>query len=350
MANRQREIVLAEPGRFEVGAGEVPELLPGTALVRVRRIGVCGTDIHAFYGRQPFFEYPRILGHELGAEVLAIDADDDGKGGAAVGDLCAVSPYLNDPSSPASQRGRSNCCERLEVMGVHCDGGMRPVIRVPVDKIHVTKSLDCERLALVEMLGIGAHAVARAGLNRGGAGDYVAVIGAGPIGMSVVQFLRAAGVGRLVVVDMAAQRLDFCRETFGVERIEVRDDTDVVASLREIGGGELPTVLFDATGHSGAMMSSFERVAHGGCIVFVGLFQGEVTFDDPNFHCRELTLMSSRNATPDDWRWVIDGLESGSIDTEPWITHRLSLDEVPQRFEKISADPLLRKAMIEVGE
>jgi len=346
MADVQRQIVLAEPGRFAVSDGEVPELLPHTALVQVRRIGVCGTDIHAFYGRQPFFEYPRILGHELGGEVLAIDG-----GTAMVGDLCAVSPYLNDASSPASKRGRSNCCEQLEVMGVHCDGGMRQVIRVPADKLHVSKSLDCERLALVEMLGIGAHAVARAGLNFGGADDYVAVIGAGPIGMSVVQFLRAAGVDRLVVVDMAAHRLDFCREAFGVEHtLQVGGDTDVVAALRDKGDGELPTTLFDVTGHPASMMSSFERVAHGGRIVFVGLFQGEVKFDDPNFHRRELTLMSSRNATPEDWRWVIDKMEDGSVDTEPWITHRLSLDEVPERFEKITSDPLLRKAMIEVGE
>jgi len=346
MAERQRQIVLVEPGRFAVGVGDVPELLPDTALVQVRRIGVCGTDIHAFYGRQPFFEYPRILGHELGGEVLAIDG-----GTAKIGDLCAVNPYLNDAESPASKRGRSNCCEQLQVMGVHCDGGMGSVIRVPAEKVHVSKSLDCERLALVEMLGIGAHAVARAELSRAGANDYVAVIGAGPIGMSVVQFLQAAGVGRVVVVDMAAHRLDFCREAFAVEHtVQVQDGTDAVASLREVGGGELPTVLFDATGHPASMMSSFERVAHGGRIVFVGLFQGEVKFDDPNFHRRELTLMSSRNATPDDWRRVVDGLESGVVDTAPWITHRLPLDEVPGCFQQITTDPLLRKAMIEVGE
>lgn len=280
--------------------------------------------------------------------MLAVDG---GEGSVAAGDLCAVSPYLNEANSSASQHGKSNCCEQLQVMGVHCDGGMRPVIRVPVGKIYVSSTLDCERLALVEMLGIGAHAVTRAGLNLGGSEEYVAVIGAGPIGMSVVQFLQAAGVGRLVVIDRAAHRLEFCRQAFGVEHtIEVNDDSDVVDLLSRVGDGELPTALFDATGHPGSMMSSFERVAHGGRIIFVGLFQGEVKFDDPNFHRRELTLMSSRNATPEDWRWVIAGLEDGSVDTEPWITHRLTLDEVPERFEEITADPLLRKAMIEMGD
>ncbi len=354
----QRQIVLQEPGRLAVVEGVVPELEPGTALVRVRRIGVCGTDIHAFHGRQPFFEYPRILGHELGGEVLAVD----GGGGPKkikVGDRCAVSPYLNDNDSPASRRGRSNCCEQLQVIGVHCDGGMRPVIRVPLDKIYPSATLDCECLALVEMLGIGAHAVARAGLvpavsgggvNPGG-GEYVAVIGAGPIGMSVVQFLQAAGVGRVVVVDRVAHRLDFCRRAFGVEHtIHVDGDSDVAALLRESGGGELPNVLFDVTGNPGSMMGSFESAAHGGRIVFVGLFQGLVTFDDANFHRRELTLMSSRNATPDDWRSVISGLEDGSIATGPWITHRMVLEEVPKRFAKIVSDLTLRKAMIEVGD
>lgn len=154
-----------------------------------------------------------------------------------------------------------------------------------------------------------------------------------------------------MVVDRAAHRLDFCRTAFGVKHtIEVDDDSDLVALLGGVGEGELPTTLFDATGHPGSMMSSFEHVAHGAQIVFVGLFQGQVKFDDPNFHRRELTLMSSRNATPEDWRWVIAGLEEGSVDTGPWITHRMTLDEVPACFSEIAADPLLRKAMIELSE
>ena len=338
----QTQIILAEPGRFEATLGTVPMAGSGEASVRIRHIGVCGTDIHAFHGRQPFFEYPRILGHELGGEVLSVPEGSD----LQVGDIVAVEPYLNDATSPASRSGKTNCCERLQVLGVHCDGGMRPVIAVPVEKLHRSETLTTEQLALVEMLCIGRHAVDRA---RVGAGEFALVIGAGPIGMSVIQFLQTR-TDRVAVADVSEHRLAFCREGLGVDLTLLSGGPNPVESaLRELSGcGELPTVIFDATGNSGSMMGTFDLVAHGGRIVFVGLFQGEVTFNDPNFHRRELTLMSSRNATASDFREVISAIESGSVDTGPWITHRIELGEVPQRFGPTVGAPDLRKAVISV--
>ena len=127
-----KSIQLETPGRFKV----IDELKPirklGEALVRIHRIGVCGTDIHAFHGRQPFFDYPRILGHELGAEIIEID--DNGLG-LKPGDKCSIEPYFNNKCSSASRMGKSNCCEDLKVLGVHIDGGMRPYITVPIEKL-----------------------------------------------------------------------------------------------------------------------------------------------------------------------------------------------------------------------
>lgn len=337
----QTEIVLSEPGRFESRSGEIPEPGPGEALIRVRHIGVCGTDIHAFFGRQPFFEYPRILGHELGGEVVASDRDR-----LPVGAICAIEPYLNNSASPASQSGKTNCCEELQVLGVHCDGGMRPLVAVPADKVHVAASLATEQLALVEMLCIGRHAVDRARVEPG---EFALVFGAGPIGMSVLQFLKNE-TERVAVADIDEGRLAFCREKLGIDRtLLVRPGNPVESDLRELGGGKLPTAIFDATGNSGSMMAAFDLIAHGGRIVFVGLFQGEVRFDDPNFHRREITLMSSRNATSDDFRRVIDDIGSGVVDTSPWITHRMSLEAVPKRFRRTIEAKDLRKAVIEVG-
>lgn len=342
MAELQTQIVLAEPGRFETGEAPVPVAGAGEALVRIRHVGVCGTDIHAFHGRQPFFEYPRILGHELGGEVIATPEGSDFQ----PGDIVAVEPYLNDPQSPASRRGKTNCCEQLQVLGVHCDGGMRPVIAVPVEKLHRSDSLSTEQLALVEMLCIGRHAVERARVEPD---EFALVIGAGPIGMSVLQFLQTK-TRRVAVADLSESRLAFCREGLGVDLTLLSGGPDPVESaLRDLSGcRELPTVIFDATGHPGSMMSTFDLAAHGGRIVFVGLFQGEVRFDDPNFHRRELTLMSSRNATGADFREVIGAIERGDVDTTPWITHRMSLAEVPERFAETIASPDLRKAVISV--
>jgi 2-desacetyl-2-hydroxyethyl bacteriochlorophyllide A dehydrogenase len=333
------QITLEKPGHF--AATDVPEpAASGDVLVRVHRVGVCGTDLHAFAGKQPFFSYPRVLGHELGVEVI-----DPGEApnGLKAGDRCAVEPYLNCGKCIACRRGKPNCCTALQVLGVHTDGGMRPLLRLPARKLHASAQLDYEQLALVETLGIGAHAVERAQL---GAEEFVLVIGAGPIGLSVIQFAQARGV-KLAVMDVSDARLEFCRK-LGVPHT-LKPGAGAVEELKQLGSGDLPTCVIDATGNPASMMGCFELPAHGGRIVFVGLFQGEVTFNDPNFHRRELTLLASRNALPGTFREVIKLVEGGRIDTRPWITHRLKLAEVPAVFPRdIAGNAAVLKAMIEV--
>ncbi|AOS44276.1 Putative L-galactonate oxidoreductase [Lacunisphaera limnophila] len=335
-------ITLDQPGQFSAADRPEPTPSPGTALVRVHRLGVCGTDLHAFAGKQPFFTYPRVLGHELGVEV--IDPGDTPHGLRA-GDRCSVEPYLNCGTCIACRRGKPNCCAALQVMGVHVDGGMRPLLRVPARKLHPSTRLDYEQLALVETLGIGAHAVERAAPT---ADDFILVIGAGPIGLSVIQFAKVTGA-TLAVMDVSDTRLDFCRQQLGVTHT-LKPGATAVADLKTIGGGDLPTVVIDATGNPGSMMGCFDLPAHGGRIVFVGLFQGDVTFNDPNFHRRELTVMGSRNALPATFREVIRLVEEGKVDTRPWITHRFKLAETPTVFPRdIAGNPAVLKAMIEVS-
>ncbi len=334
-------IVLEKPGQFAATDRPEPAAVPGTVLVRVHRIGVCGTDLHAFAGKQPFFTYPRVLGHELGVEV--IDPGDEPYGLKA-GDRCSVEPYLNCGHCIACRRGKPNCCTTLQVLGVHLDGGMTPRLRIPARKLHQSAKLDYEQLALVETLGIGAHAVERAQLAKD---DFVLVIGAGPIGLSVIQFAKVSGA-TLAVMDVSDTRLEFCRKQLGVTHT-LKPGATTVEELKKIGAGDLPTCVIDATGNPGSMMGSFDLPAHGGRIVFVGLFQGDVTFNDPNFHRRELTVMGSRNATPATFREVIRLVEEGKVDTRPWITHRFKLADTPAFFPKdIAGNPAVLKAMIEV--
>lgn len=333
------QVTLNEPGRFTAEEARQPELPAGHALVRVHRIGVCGTDLHAFAGRQPFFSYPRILGHELGVEV--VDPGDDPHG-LRPGDRCAVEPYLHCGRCLACRRGKTNCCENLRVMGVHVDGGMRQLLAVPAAKLHKSDRLSFDQLALVETLGIGAHAVERARIERG---RFVLVAGAGPIGLGVIQFALAAGA-ELAVLDLSESRLDFCRRSLGVKST-LAPGPSIPDRLRELGGGDLPEVVIDATGDGRSMAAAFDLPAHGGRIVFVGLFPGQVSFDDPNFHRRELTLLASRNALPGTFRGIIAAIEEGRVDTGPWITHRLALADVPARFAQTARDPTVIKAMIE---
>ena len=338
-----KAIQLSEPGTL------VSILLPepsapgsGEALVRVSRIGVCGTDIHAYAGKQPFFSYPRILGHELGVQVIATG---NGVMNVKPGDKCSVEPYINCQKCIACRRGKPNCCTELKVLGVHTDGGMREQFLVPARKLHPSAKLPFDQLALVETLGIGCHAVERAQLE---AGEFTLVIGAGPIGLGAMQFALEKGA-QVIVLDINEARLDFCQRQLGVSHAINGSKENVLDALKRITSNELPTAVFDATGNPKSMMGSFEFPAHGGRLVFIGLFQGEVTFNDPNFHKRELTLMGSRNAQSRDFSRIISLIEAGRINPTPWITHRGSFDEVVNEFPAWTEPKTgVIKAMIEV--
>jgi len=338
-----KTLVLEKPGSLVLSETEPPGKPPaGHALVRVRRIGVCGTDIHAFNGKQPFFTYPRILGHELGVEILEVA---ENALGLKAGDRCSVEPYLNCGTCIACRRGRGNCCSNLQVLGVHVDGGHRELIHVPTAKLHRSAQLSLDQLALVETLGIGAHAVDRAEI---GEGETALVIGTGPIGLAVIQFAKTAGA-RVIAMDVNEARLEFCRRSLGVDETLLATVPDVPAELLRLVDGDLPTAVFDATGNPKSMMASFQYPAHGGRLIFVGLFQGDVSFNDPHFHKRELTLMGSRNARPEDFTRIIGLIESGKVDTTPWITHRSPFDGVPAVFPGWTRPETgVLKAMIEL--
>jgi 2-desacetyl-2-hydroxyethyl bacteriochlorophyllide A dehydrogenase len=321
-----RALVLETPGRLALQDWpEANQPGAGEALVRVHRVGVCGTDIHAFRGKQPFFEYPRLIGHELGVEVLEVG---EGVENIQPGDRCAVEPYLNCGQCIACRRGRGNCCANMRVLGVHVDGGLRERFVVPAHKLHASTSLTYEQLALVETLGIGAHAVAR---GQAEAGEWALVIGAGPIGLGVMQFARQAG-SKVIALDANPARLEFCRNIWGIEHTVTAGD-EALEAIRALTGGDLPTAVFDATGHPASMAKAFDFVAPSGRLVFVGLFPGDVTFHDPDFHRKEMTLLATRNALPVDFANIIRWTEAGEIDTAPWITHRAVMEEVPGQFE-----------------
>jgi 2-desacetyl-2-hydroxyethyl bacteriochlorophyllide A dehydrogenase len=318
-----QQIRLQEPGRFALGEAERPTPPPGEALVRIRRIGVCGTDLHAFRGRQPFFTYPRVLGHELAGEIVEVGPNDRG---LAPGDRVAVEPYVACGECRACAMGRYNCCARLQVLGVHCDGGMQEWLSVPLRLLHRSERLELDQLALIETLGIGYHAVERADVQPG---EWAVVVGAGPIGLGVIQFALLAGA-RVVVVDVSAARREFCRK-LGVEHA-VEAGEGALEAVTALMGPELAHGVFDATGSLAAMGQSLQFAGPCARVVMVGLAQGSFSVDDPLFHRREMTLLASRNSAGA-FPKLIELMQSGRLDTSPWITHRLELCTVPEAFE-----------------
>lgn len=317
---------------------------PGEAQVRTCRMGVCGTDIGGYLGKFPFFSYPRIPGHELGVEVVAVG---HGVRNVQPGDRCAVEPYMNCGTCFACRHGSSNCCVRLEVIGVMCDGGLRERFNIRADKLHVSTRLSFEQLALVETLAIGSHAVDR---GEPKPGEATLVIGAGPIGLSVIEFARLRGA-RLAVMDLSQDRLDFCNRAYGIEcGIIPRDDGSELDAVQAFTNGDGFPLVFDATGHPGSMVGALRYLAPTGRLVYVGITSQPLTFMQATLHKPEVTLLASRNALPKDFPFIIDLIERGKIDTTPWITHRLPFADVPTGFAELAVPrPGMIKTIIDVA-
>ncbi|GAO41889.1 zinc-binding alcohol dehydrogenase family protein [Flavihumibacter petaseus] len=334
-----KALVCTEPLRLEFEQRPDPSAEPGQAILRIRRIGVCGTDLHAYDGTQPYFSYPRILGHELSADIVDIEP---GRG-FEPGETVTFLPYLNCGQCVACRRGKSNCCVQMQVIGVHVDGGMAEYIRVPVDKLVKSRGLGHDALAMVEPLAIGAHAARIAAIVPG---ERVLVVGAGPIGMAIMEAAQLQD-GEVIALDTQASRLEICRRDGRASYVVNSSNGNVMEHLQEITSGEMPTAVFDATGNLRAIEAGLQYVAHGGRYVLVGLQKAPFAFSHPEFHKRETCLMSSRNATREDFDNVIDAIASGKTEPLTMITHRTEFRDAAAKFP-FWLDPVsgVLKAMI----
>ncbi|MFD3000118.1 zinc-binding alcohol dehydrogenase family protein [Pontibacter toksunensis] len=337
-----KTLICTTPGTLEYAKAEKPALTKGNAIIRIRRIGVCGTDLHAIEGTQPYFEYPRVLGHELAGELIEFD----NAPGFETGEAVTFIPYFHCGVCIACRSGKPNCCTKIQVCGVHIDGGMAEYLSVPSYALVHGGSLSYDALALVEPLAIGVHGVSRAGVKPG---EFVLVVGAGPIGLGVMEFARIAGA-TVIALDINDTRLAFCKEKLNIPYTINVSGSKVTEQLAEITNGDMPTVVIDATGSQMAINNAFQYLAHGGRYVLVGLQKGEICFSHPEFHKREATLMSSRNANREDFEQIISAMESGLIDPEAFITHRVKFDRVKQEFARwLKPETGVIKAMVELA-
>ncbi len=312
------------PGQFKYVETAKPISQKNHAIIKIKRIGICGTDLHAFEGTQPFFSYPRVLGHELSGELIEIDGSEEFK----IGDAVTFIPYFNCGDCIACRSNKPNCCVKMQVCGVHVDGGMTEYLSVPTRTLLHGKGLSFDELALVEPLAIGAHGVRRAEVQKG---EFVLVIGAGPIGLGAMEFARIAGA-KVIALDINNTRLAFCKDKLKVEHVVNALASDVSDQLSAITGGDMPTVVIDATGSQKAINNAFQYMAHGARFVLIGLQKGELSFSHPEFHKREATLMSSRNATIEDFEHVIKSMKAGLVNPTTYITHQVNFEDVATAF------------------
>jgi 2-desacetyl-2-hydroxyethyl bacteriochlorophyllide A dehydrogenase len=331
-------LVCSEPGHLRLERRPAPRPAEGEVLVRPLRVGICGTDYHIFEGKHPFLEYPRVMGHELAVEI--VEAPD--KSVLQTGEVCVVNPYLSCGQCVACANGKPNCCMRISVLGVHQDGGMTELLSVPARNLMPAPDLTPDQCATVEFLAIGAHAVRRGAVS---ARDHVLVVGAGPIGLGVALFARQSGAF-VVVFDRAGDRSESARAIAGVDTIAA-DESPIDAGLRDGAGFD---VVFDATGSPQAMAKGFDYVAHGGRFVLVSVVKGAITFMDPDFHRKEVSLYASRNATSQDFERVIATHRDGRIPIDRLITHRTDLARSVHDIPRWATDKAgLIKAVLEIN-
>lgn len=314
-------MVCEKPGTLAIRQRPLPTEAPeGWVLVDIATIGICGTDYHIYEGKHPFLNYPRVIGHELSGHIAE---------GPDTGQLVVINPYLSCGTCRACRRGKPNCCSRIEVLGVHRDGGMCARIAVPRGNLYPAEGLSVQQGAMVEFLAIGAHAVARSGT---GPGDVVLVTGAGPIGLGTALFARLAGA-EVHLMDISQPRLDLARAHFGFDRLHRPGDDVLHGDLAE--GFDL---VFDATGNAKAIEAGFPLLAHGGTTVLVSVVKDDITFSDSEFHKREARIIGSRNALKSDFDRVMAAMRAGEIPTDAIASATIAMADLPARFAGLVED------------
>lgn len=332
-----RAISCVAPNQLALVEIPRPELKPGWVRVAIRHIGICGTDYHIFEGNFPYFEYPRVIGHELSGTVVDANGAD-----FSVGQPVVINPYLTCGTCPACREGKTNCCETLKVVGVHAPGGMAEEIVMPAANLYPAGELSLRDAAMVEFLAIGAHAIRRTAELKPGA--RALVVGSGPIGLGVAHFAGIAGA-EVTVVDAAPDKIAATRElgfaTFSPDQLDGAEFAG-----RRLSGFD---AVFDSTGSIRAMNASLFHTRNGGAYTLVGVIKGDLVFPDSEVHRRELTIRASRNAQKADFEHVMAAMRAGRIPTDRLATHATSMDDVPSSMPAWAHDRTgLIKAIVTV--
>ena len=326
-----KRVVLSAPHEASLTSAPTPDRASGQVLLRVVAVGICGSDVHAYRGLEPFLTYPRVLGHELALKVEEVDRGDSD---FLPGELVTVEPYIACGRCYPCSRGSYNCCEKLEVLGIHRDGGLQEYITVPENKIHRSApQMDIEELALIEPLSVGAHAVSRAGVT---ADDFVFVIGAGPIGIAAAQVARLRGA-TVAIGDVLERRLALAAD-FGIEHVLDLSSQNGVEEVKALTGGVGAHVVIEAVGKKQTIEATTQYVAASGRIAIVGIGKETISFPQQVFNKKEITFLGCRNSRglfPE----LISNVAAGKLTMKPLVTHRIPLRDVPNMLRWLDSSP-----------
>ncbi len=337
-----KALIIQKPGEIAVGDTVQPSPQPGEVLLRVRMIGLCGSDLNTFRGKNPMVSFPRIPGHEIAATVEDVP---DASSALRPGMTVTLSPYTSCGLCASCLRGRFNACKSNQTLGVQRDGGLTDFISVPVPKIFVADGLELEELCIVEPLTVGFHAVARGRITEK---DTVAIFGCGGVGLGAIA-ASAFRNAQTIAIDVDDVKLGIAREAGATDTINTRTES-LHDKLQELTGGLGPDVVIEAIGLPATFTSAVEEVAFTGRVVYIGYAKDLVSYETRLFVQKELDILGSRNALPEDFAEVIRMLQQHRFPVKSAISRVVPFADAPAAFTDWSANPAaISKIMIRVN-
>lgn len=326
-----RAIEITEPGKVCLTEREKPSPSAGEVLLKINRVGYCGSDLGAFKGLNPLVTYPRVPGHEIGATIAELGAD---VSGWSVGQEVLVIPYAGCGECSACLKGRANCCMHNKTLGVQTEGMLCEYATAPVEKLIASEKLSLAELALVEPLTVGFHAVSRAQVTST---DIVAVIGCGAIGLGVIAGAKYRGA-RVIAIDIEDSKAGVAKACGASEFVNSRTE-NVSERLKALTDGHGPDAIIEAVGHPLTYKMAIEEVCFAGRVVYIGWAKAPIEYETKFFVLKELDIRGSRNALPEDFLDVIAMLEEGNFPLDTVITKTVTLSEAPAAMDAWAADP-----------
>jgi threonine dehydrogenase-like Zn-dependent dehydrogenase len=325
-----KALVLSEPGDLHLTSIAEPTPHLGDVLLQIRMVGLCGTDLSSFRGKNPLVSYPRIMGHEISATVAEVH---DSASALRPGMDVTLSPYFNCGTCPACLRGRPNACQSNQTLGVQRDGALTEWLTVPAAKVYPAK-LHLHELTLVEPLTVGFHAAARGRIQPD---DTVAVFGCGGVGLGAIA-ASAFRDANTIAIDMDDAKLAIAQRA-GAKHLINTATTDLHSTLLEITNGRGPDVIIEAIGLPATFRAAVEEVAFTGRVVYIGYAKEHVAYETRLFVQKELDILGSRNALPEDFRNVIRMLEAGRFPVDAAISAIVPPSDAPTLLAEWSANP-----------
>lgn len=320
-------VYIKEPGKIEIIERDIPTPRKGEALLKIKYCGICGSDVATYTGNQPFATYPRIPGHEFSAEIVEIEENEYG---LKKGMIVTANPYFNCGKCYSCQRGKVNCCEFNETMGVQRDGAFAEYITMPIERIYNGKGLSAKTLALIEPFSISYHAINRGDIQKS---DNVLISGAGPIGIFALIAAKLRGA-KVYVADILEKRLYYA-EMMGADGVINASKEDLMERVKEFTNGNGMDVCVEAVGHPESLLNCIEAVAFGGKIILIGNGKKEVTFNHSILVKKELNIYGSRNSL-NAFEPLIELVSSGEVDIDNVVTDVFALDEVVDAFNLLT--------------